>query len=80
MTLYEFYALREEKQLVYIWDNGEFLMLRLESKQVRVSLYDCGEFLAEVYYNTDSNAILSHRAFQSAKLLEPYLNQIHLPL
>jgi hypothetical protein len=39
MTLYEFHALREENQLVYIWDNGEFLMLRLESKQVRVSLY-----------------------------------------
>jgi hypothetical protein len=79
MTLYEFHALQSENQLVYIWDNGQYLMKRSELKgAIRVGLYDCGEFFAEIFYDTKSNAILSHRAFNSAKLLEPYLGQIKL--
>jgi hypothetical protein len=78
MTLSEFHKLREENQLVYIWDNGQFLMKRLETIQVRVVLYDCGEFFAEVFYYTETNVILSHRAFANSRLLEPYLDEIQI--
>jgi hypothetical protein len=78
MKLKEYHALQSENQLVYIWDNGQFLMARFETIGVRVGLYDCGEFFAEIFYDTKTNAIVSHRAFNSAKLLEPYLGQIKL--
>jgi hypothetical protein len=78
MTLNEFYTLKSENQMVYILDNGQFLMKRFDTVGVRVRLYYCGTFFAELFYNTKTNAILSHRAFKSDKLLEPYLSLIKL--
>lgn len=78
MDLYEFHALPPESQWVYIWDNGEHLMLRMEPNQIVVNLYDCGEFFAEVFFDQEKNELVSQRAFRNVKLLEPYLGQIML--
>ncbi len=66
MTLYEFNALPDERQLVHVFDDGTFLA-RHWGEEDGINLYHLlGNFFIELYYDTHVNELVRLRSFRSA--------------
>ena len=71
MTLYEFKLLPEQEQYRVIFNKGDFVTYRLESK-ARFALYALDKFFVEVEYNPNSNRIVKVVSFVRGKKLDLY--------
>ncbi|WP_417885053.1 hypothetical protein [Zunongwangia sp.] len=71
MTLYEFKLLPEQEQYRTLFNQGEFITYRLESK-ARFALYALEKFFVEVEYDPKSNKIVNKVSFVSGKKLDLY--------
>ena len=79
MTLYEFNALPDERQVVLVFDQARFLATRWEEEDaVNLYLLPGGPFV-EIFYDTPANEITRLRAFTRSAPLEDYLVGIQLP-
>jgi hypothetical protein len=67
MTLEQFNSLDEEKQANALWD-GIYKGVRMEGN-LRVALYELGEFHVEVFYSPDLNKIVRYNAFGGEPIL-----------
>jgi hypothetical protein len=72
MTLYQFNALPEDKQLLYVWDCSLHLLSRSVGRSY-LNLYAVDGFYVEVRYDARHNQITTCRSFKSTLALEPYL-------
>lgn len=73
MTFYDFKLLPEQEQYRILFNNGDFITYRLESK-ARFALYALARFFVEVEYNPKSNRIVNIVSFMSGKKLDKYSN------
>jgi len=79
MTLGEFNALSELEQIRSIWHQGTFLMERTD-EDGRYVLYQLDAFYIEFAFDTVNNVQKDMFAFAGTGPLDPYLNDIRIPL
>ncbi|PSR55906.1 hypothetical protein AHMF7605_21580 [Adhaeribacter arboris] len=77
MNLYYFHQLPSEDRATLVWEQGEFLTVRV-SGNCNVCLYDMRKFFAEIWYRVEENEVEAVRGFTSNSCLEPYLNLVDL--
>ena len=79
MTLGEFNALSELEQIRSIWHQGTFLMERTDGDG-RYVLYQLDAFYIEFTFDTVNNVQKDMCVFAGTGPLDPYLNDIRIPL
>ena len=80
MTLYEFNALPDERQVALVFDQARFLATRWEEEEDAGNRYVLpGGPFVEIFYDTHANEITRLRAFTSSTPLEDDVVGIQLP-
>ncbi|QNF32875.1 hypothetical protein HUW51_09070 [Adhaeribacter swui] len=77
MNLYDFFGNNHQQRASLVWEQGEFLTIRV-SGEYSVCLYSMGNFFAEIWYRIVDNQVDFVRGFKSNALLEPYLELVDL--
>ncbi len=77
MNIYEFNRSDFENKAALVWEQGEFLTVRV-SGNYNICLYSLGKFFAEIWYRVEENEVETVRGFTSDSCLEPYLNLVDL--
>ena len=78
MTLYEFNALPDERQVALVFDQARFLATRWEEEDAVNRYVLPGGPFVEIFYDTHANKITGLRAFTHSALLEDYV--VGIPL
>ena len=79
MTLYEFNALPDERQVALVFDQARFLATRWEEEDAVNRYVLPGGPFVEIFYDTHANETTRLRAFTHSALLEVYPVGIPLP-
>ena len=79
MTLYEFNALPDERQVALVFDQARFLATRWEEEDAVNRYVLPGGPFVEIFYDTHANKITGLRAFTHSALLKDYVVGIPLP-
>ena len=79
MTLYEFNALPDERQVALVFDQARFLATRWEEEDAVNRYVLPGGPFVEIFYDTHANKITGLRAFTHSALLEDDVVGIQLP-
>ena len=79
MTLYEFNALPDERQVALVFDQARFLATRWEEEDAVNRYVLPGGAFMEIFYDTHANEITRLRAFIHSALLEDDVTGIPLP-
>ena len=79
MTIYEFIVLNEAEKAEAVCNCGVHIGSR-EAIVHSTMLYQLESFYVEVLYNNANNVITRFRHFSSTDQLEPYIQQIELPI
>ena len=79
MTLYEFNALPDERQVVLVFDQARFLATHWEEEDAVNRYVLPGGPFGEICYDTHANEITRLRAFTHSALLEDDVVGIPLP-
>lgn len=77
LGLYEYNSLEDDQKATLLWDQGIFLMNRVDEKY-SYNLYSLFDFFVEVWYDSKNNSIEKFRTFKTLEALEPYLDRIDL--
>jgi hypothetical protein len=77
MDLSEFNKESRIRKAALVWEQGQFMAIRVTEKH-NVVLYHMGSFFAEVWYDPDQVNISFIRGFNRSNCLESYLNLIEL--
>lgn len=78
MEIYEFNMMDDLDKWDTLWQEGVFLMTRKKG-DIKLNLYQLGEFYVEVRYDALNNVIERLRTFKTLALLEDYLDEIKIP-
>ena len=73
----EFNELTLDEKAWYLWHGATFLHVYEKSKY-RVNLFHLNDYYIELWYHMEGNKVDSIKAFKSADLLEPFLQNIHI--
>ena len=79
MTLYEFKALPDERQVALVFDQARFLATRWEEEDAVNRYVLPGGPFVEIFYDTHANETTRLRAFTHSALLKDYVVGIPLP-
>ena len=79
MNIYQFYLLTHEQKCELVFHEGIFIASRVNGELIH-SLYSISLFYVEVSFNLRNNYLDNVIVFNNSPLLEPYLEEIHLPL
>lgn len=71
VSLFKFLDLDISTQAEYVWQ-GTHVATRTEHDR-KILLYNLGEFYAEVFYDVQTNHIVSIKGFRAISHLGPYL-------
>ena len=77
MELSEFNKESRTRKAALVWEQGQFLAIRVTERH-NVVLYHMGSFFAEVWYDPGQVNISFIRGFNRSNCLESYLNLIEL--
>ncbi len=77
MDYCEFQDLDDRGRAFAVWKYGVFLLSR-KAENMTYKLYGLGDFFVELCQSDDDQFINTLRSSLSAKILEPYLDQISL--
>ncbi|MBC5772563.1 hypothetical protein H8S95_00675 [Pontibacter sp. KCTC 32443] len=79
MDLTQFNTYSTAARFEIVWEHGTFLAYR-GRRGYRIELFDLGNFLAEVWFNPQTNVTALVRGYQSKKALELYVGKINLEM
>jgi len=79
ISINDFLFLPFNKQCDFITVFADYLMNRVELDK-KYYLYNMGGFFVEVCYSPSERKINNINAFKNDSYLEPYLNQIEIPV
>jgi hypothetical protein len=77
MDLCQFNTYSKAARFEIVWEHGNFIASR-GRRGYRIELFDLGSFLAEVWFNPQTNVLALVRGYESKKALESYLEKINL--
>ncbi|MBB6612420.1 hypothetical protein H7F15_15340 [Pontibacter sp. Tf4] len=75
LSLFNTFSTRARFEIV--WEHGIFIAYR-GRRGYRIELYDLGNFVAELWFNPETNVLALVRGYKSQKALDPFLDQINL--
>ena len=77
MRFAEFNMLNEIRQTEVLIDMGVLVAERFY-KDLKIMLYQIGEFYVEVFYHLSFGVVQGFRSFESTAQLEPYFSEIDI--
>jgi hypothetical protein len=77
ITVQEFNELHTDEKAWHLWHGATFLHV-FTANGYRVNLFYLKNYYIELWYNISDNKVDHIRAFQSVKLLSPFLDNISL--
>jgi len=75
LSLFNTYSTAARFEIV--WERGTFITYK-GRRGYRIELYDLGNFLAELWFNPETNVLALVRGYKSKKALDTFLDQINL--
>ncbi len=73
----EFNGLTQDEKAWYLWHGATFLHV-YEKEGYRINLFFLNDFYIELWYHKAGNKVDTIKAFTSAELLEPFLENIDI--
>lgn len=77
LTIKEFQELDFERKCEVVTFDMNYMSHR-SIGNLRIFLYDAGDFFVEVFYSNAEHKVIGFNAFNSSRNLEPYLDKISL--